>query len=103
MNQVVPKYVDKIVMQERIQHVPKVVVQEQIVEVPKIQVEEEIVQREVEQVQVVPKYVEKLKIVQRKRNKKTVQPVRTVEIVQENIVERIVRCKKPIIHKIVKQ
>merc|ERR1711998_770191 len=28
---------------------------------------------------------------------KVLQPVRTVEVVQENVVERIVECKKPII------
>merc|ERR1719359_912879 len=94
---VVPRYVDRIEIQEVIRQVPVPVIQKQIVEVPKIQTVEEVVVQPVEQVQVVPKQVDKLTVVQRVRNKKVQQPVRTVEVVQENIVERIVECRKPII------
>merc|ERR1719463_344739 len=93
----VPRYVDRIEIQEVIEQVPVPVIQKQIVQVPKIQTVEEVVVQPVEQIQVVPKQVDKLTIVQRVRNKKVQQPVRTVEVVQENVVERIVQRKKPII------
>merc|ERR1719181_1964889 len=95
--QVVPRYVDKIEIQEVIEQVPVPVIQKQVIQVPKIQTVEEVVVQPVEQVQIVPKQVDKLTVVQRVRNKKVQQAVRTVEVVQENIVERIVERKKPII------
>merc|ERR1719158_1407218 len=90
-------YVDKIEVQEVIRQVPVPVIQKQIIQVPKIQTVEEIVERPVEQIQVVPKTVDKLTVVQRVRNKKIQQAVRTVGVVQENVVERIVERKRPVI------
>merc|ERR1711935_113830 len=72
-------------------------IQRQVVQVPRIRTVEEVVVQRVEQVQVVPRQVDKLTVVQRVRNRRVQQPVRTIEVVQENVVERIVERKKPII------
>merc|ERR1719262_1620722 len=80
--QTVPRYVDRIEIQERIQQQPYERIVEEVVQVPKIQVQtqEEVVQRQVVQQQVVPRYVDRIEIQERIQQ----QPV-------ERIVEEIVQ------------
>merc|ERR1712224_185209 len=59
-------------------------------------------ERQVEEIFTVPRYIEIPRIIQRKQNTIVQQPQRTVESVQETVVERIVERRRPVVNEVVR-
>ena len=86
-----------IFLRDSIQHVYKDVVEEEIVEIPKVQTVERLLQREVEQEIEIPKYVEVEKKHVHHHRHVVEQRQKTVEVVKEKVIEKIIEKKKTLI------
>ncbi len=73
------------------------VIEEEIVEIPKIQNVERLLQREIEQEIEVPKYVEVEKRHVHHHRHVVEQRQKTVEVVKEKIVEKVIERRKPLV------
>merc|ERR1711977_243044 len=80
-------------IQKRITQVPKIETVEEIVEVPRVEYQEKLVERPIEEIVTVPRYVEVPRIIQKVTNQVVEQPQRTIEVVREKIIEKIVERK----------